>query len=59
MGRLQQMEQQRRSLTRNGPEVFKQSVQALKDAKAKADVHKSEDVISSIADIIAKKAAKG
>jgi hypothetical protein len=56
MGRLQQMEQQRRSLSRNGPEVFSQSVGALKDAKARADGRQSEDVISSIADILARKA---
>lgn len=58
MGRLQQMERQRRELSRNGPEVFKQSVQALKDAKARSDGHASEDVVSSIADILARKAVK-
>ncbi len=58
MGRLQQMERQRRELSRNGPEVFRQSVQALKDAKARSDGHQSEDVVSSIADILARKAVK-
>ncbi len=56
MGRLQQMEQQRRALSRNGPEVFAQSVSALRLAKARADEKQNEDVISSIADILARKA---
>ena len=56
MGRLQQMEQQRRALSRNGPEVFRQSVEALKEAKAKSDNHAKEDVLSGIADILARKA---
>ncbi|MBQ7338861.1 MAG: DNA primase [Clostridia bacterium] len=58
MGRLQQMEQQRRALSRNGPEVFRQSAAALKDAKARSDGRASEDVLSSIADILARKAVK-
>jgi hypothetical protein len=58
MGRLQQMERQRRELTRNGPEVFLQSVNTLKDAKARSDGRKSEDVMSDIADILARKGQK-
>ena len=58
MGRLQQMEQQRRSLSRNGSDVFVQSVQTLRDAKARSDGHNSEDVLSSITDILARKAVK-
>ena len=58
MGRLQQMERQRRSLTHNGPEVFRQSVDTLKEEKARSDGQKSEDVISDITSILARKGQK-
>lgn len=58
MGRLQQMEQQRRALSRNGNDVFLQSIQTLKDANARAKRHSSDDVLSSITDILAQKAVK-
>jgi DNA primase len=58
MGRLQQMERQRRTLSHNGPEVFRQSVDTLKEEKARSDGQKSEDVISDITSILARKGQK-
>ena len=52
------MERQRRTLSHNGPEVFRQSVDTLKEEKARSDGQKSEDVISDITSILARKGQK-
>jgi DNA primase len=58
VGRLQRMEQRRRSLAENGPSVFRAAIGTLKDAAAKRKSRENEDVVSSIADILARKGKK-
>jgi replicative DNA helicase len=57
-GRLQRMEQRRRSLAENGPTVFKAAIETLKSASARRADHANEDVASSIASILARKGKK-
>ena len=57
-GRLQRMEQRRRSLAENGPTVFKAAIETLKSASARRADHANEDVASSIAAILARKGKK-
>lgn len=58
VGRLQRMEQRRRSLAENGPSVFRAAVDTLKDAAAKRADRNNEDVVSGIAAILARKGKK-
>lgn len=58
VGRLQHMEMKRRSLSENGPEVFRTAVAALKATRERRKASENEDVISGIADILARKAKK-
>ena len=58
VGRLQRMEQRRRSLAENGPSVFRAAVDTLKDAAAKRADRNNEDVVSGIAAILARKRKK-
>jgi DNA primase len=58
VGRLQRMEQRRRSLAENGPSVFRAAIGTLKDAAAKRKNRENEDVLSGIADILARKGKK-
>lgn len=58
MGRLQRMEMRRRSLAENGQEVFRAAIETLKQARERRKDNENEDVISSIANILARKAKK-
>lgn len=58
VGRLQRMEMKRRSLSENGPEVFRTAVATLKKTRLRREASENEDVISGIADILARKAKK-
>ena len=55
VGRLQRMEQGRRALTENGPSVFRAAIATLKDAQSRRMDSASDDVVSSIASILARK----
>ena len=58
VGRLQRMEQGRRALTENGPSVFRAAIATLKDARSRRTDNASDDVVSSIASILARKSKK-
>lgn len=58
VGRLQRMEQRRRALTENGPSVFRAAIATLKQAGARRAANESEDVVSGIASILARKSKK-
>lgn len=58
VGRLQRMEQLRRSLTENGPSVFRSAVDTLKQAGERRAANENEDVVSGIAAILARKSKK-
>ena len=55
VGRLQRMEQARRALSENGPTVFRAAIATLKEAGARRTDSASDDVVSSIASILARK----
>lgn len=58
MGRVQGMEQKRRMLSQNGPEVFHASVEALRGARERREDRENADVLSGIEGILARKARK-
>ena len=58
VGRLQRMEQRRRSLAENGPSVFRTAIETLKDAAARRADRDNEDIVSGIASILARKGKK-
>lgn len=58
VGRLQRMEMRRRTLTENGPSVFRAAVDTLRSASERRAANENADVISGIADILARKAKK-
>lgn len=58
VGRLQRMEMRRRSLAENGQGVFKDAIETLKRSSARRADAQNEDVISGIANILARKAKK-
>jgi DNA primase len=58
VGRLQRMEQRRRALAENGQSVFQSAVQTLKSSGRRRADSQNEDVISGIANILARKAKK-
>ncbi len=58
VGRLQRMEQRRRSLAENGPSVFRAAIETLKDAAARRADRDNEDIVSGIASILARKGKK-
>ena len=58
VGRLQRMEQGRRALTENGTSVFRAAIATLKDARSRRTDNASDDVVSSIASILARKSKK-
>ena len=58
VGRLQRMEMRRRSLAENGQDVFRSAVETLKSSGESRADNQNEDVISGIANILARKAKK-
>ena len=58
VGRLQRMEMRRRSLAENGQGVFASAVETLKRSSARRADAQNEDVVSGIANILARKAKK-
>lgn len=58
IGRLQRMEQRRRALAENGQDVFRTAVETLKSSGARRADNENEDVLSGIANILARKAKK-
>ncbi|MBR2621339.1 MAG: DNA primase [Clostridia bacterium] len=58
VGRLQRMEQRRRSLAENGPSVFRTAIETLKDAAERRADRDNEDIVSGIASILARKGKK-
>ncbi len=58
VGRLQRMEQARRSLAENGPTVFRAAIETLKQSAARRADRDNQDVVSGIASILARKGKK-
>ncbi len=58
VGRLQRMEQKRRSLAENGPTVFRTAVETLKQTAGRRADRENQDVLSGIASILARKGKK-